>query len=115
MKILVVGGGAREHTLVWKLAQSPSVKDIYAAPGNAGTAQIARNLDISPSDIEGLAGAAREKRIDLVVVGHRYMVCFENSMCGGFVDHGFHGGGIGTDVGNPLSILVPWPPLLDCP
>ncbi|TET76485.1 MAG: phosphoribosylamine--glycine ligase, partial [Candidatus Cloacimonadota bacterium] len=54
MKILVVGGGAREHTLVWKLAQSPRVKEIYVAPGNAGTAQIAHNLEISPTDIESL-------------------------------------------------------------
>ncbi|MFC2024914.1 phosphoribosylamine--glycine ligase [Chloroflexota bacterium] len=69
MKILVVGGGAREHTLVWKLAQSPKVKEIYAAPGNAGTAQIAQNLDISPGDIEGLANIAQEKGTDLVVVG----------------------------------------------
>ena len=69
MKILVVGGGAREHTLVWKLAQSPRVKEIYAAPGNAGTAQIARNLSIDPSDIEQLAGVAEKDGIDLVVVG----------------------------------------------
>jgi len=48
LKILVVGGGAREHTLVWKLAQSPKVEEIYVAPGNAGTAQIAQNLDINP-------------------------------------------------------------------
>jgi len=69
IKILVVGGGAREHTLVWKLAQSPRVNEIYAAPGNSGTAQIARNLNISPTDIESLAKAAQEKGIELVVVG----------------------------------------------
>jgi len=69
LKILVVGGGAREHTLTWKLTQSPKVTEIYVAPGNAGTAQIAHNLDISPSNIEGLAETAREKRIELVVVG----------------------------------------------
>jgi len=55
LKILVVGGGAREHTLAWKLAQSPKVKEIYAAPGNAGTAQIAANLNLKADDIEGLA------------------------------------------------------------
>lgn len=65
----MVGGGAREHTLVWKLAQSPKVKEIYVAPGNAGTAQIAYNLDISPTDIEGLAKAAQEKAVELIVVG----------------------------------------------
>lgn len=69
MRILVVGGGAREHTLVWKLAQSPKVKEIYAAPGNAGTAQIAQNLAISPTDIDSLVRVAREERIDLTVVG----------------------------------------------
>jgi len=69
LKILVVGGGAREHTLVWKLAQSPKVKEIYVAPGNAGTAQIAHTLDISPTDIESLVRAAEENRIELTVVG----------------------------------------------
>ena len=69
MKILVIGGGAREHTLVWKLAQSPKVKQIYVAPGNAGTAQITRNLDISPSNIEGLAKIAHGEGIELVIVG----------------------------------------------
>ncbi|MFC1939511.1 phosphoribosylamine--glycine ligase, partial [Chloroflexota bacterium] len=58
-----------EHTLVWKLAQSPRVEEIYAAPGNAGTAQLAHNLDISPTDIGSLVKAARDKRIDLTVVG----------------------------------------------
>ncbi len=81
MKVLVVGGGAREHTLVWKLAQSPKVKEIFAAPGNAGTAQIARNLDISPTDKEALAKAAREKGIELAVVGP------EAPMAEGIVDH----------------------------
>jgi phosphoribosylamine--glycine ligase len=69
LKILVVGGGAREHTLVWKLAQSPKVREICVAPGNAGTAKIANNLDISANDIESLAKAAQEKEIELVVVG----------------------------------------------
>jgi phosphoribosylamine--glycine ligase len=69
IKILVIGGGGREHTLVWKLAQSPKVKEIYAAPGNAGTAKIARNLDIKPNDIEALAKTAADEKIDLTVVG----------------------------------------------
>ncbi len=81
MKVLVVGGGAREHTLVWKLAQSPKVKEIFAAPGNAGTAQIFRNLDISPTDKEALAKAALEKGIELAVVGP------EAPMAEGIVDH----------------------------
>jgi len=69
LKVLVIGGGAREHTLAWKLAQSPNVEDIYVAPGNAGTGLIAKNLDIEPADLEPLARAARERRIDLTVVG----------------------------------------------
>jgi phosphoribosylamine--glycine ligase len=64
-----VGSGAREHTLVWKLAESPKAKEIYAAPGNAGTAKIARNLDIKAEDIEGLLKAAKENSIDLTVIG----------------------------------------------
>ena len=69
LKVLVVGNGAREHTLVWKLAQSSQVADIYVAPGNAGTGRIATNLDIKPNDLEGLASAAKSRNIDLVVVG----------------------------------------------
>ena len=69
MKVMVVGGGAREHTLVWKLSRSKRVKEIYVALGNAGTAQIAKNLDISPTNLDALAGAAKENKIDLVVVG----------------------------------------------
>jgi len=69
LKVLVVGGGGREHTLVWKLAQSPKVGEIYAAPGNAGTALIGRNLSIAASDIGALAEAAELYGIDLVVVG----------------------------------------------
>ena len=73
--------------MVWKLAQSPKVKEIYAAPGNAGTAQIARNLDISAGDITGLAKTAREKSIELVIVGP------EAPLADGIVDH-FQGIGI---------------------
>ncbi len=69
MKILVVGGGGREHALVWKLARSPRVSQVYAAPGNAGTAAVACNLPLRDTDVDGLAGAVREHGIDLVVVG----------------------------------------------
>ncbi|MFH1662998.1 MAG: phosphoribosylamine--glycine ligase [Chloroflexota bacterium] len=69
MKILVVGGGAREHTIVWKLSRSPKVKEIFVAPGNAGTARLAHNLDISPTDIQTLVNTAIENKIDLTVVG----------------------------------------------
>ena len=93
----MVGGGAREHTLVWKLAQSPKVNEIYAAPGNAGTAQITRNLDIKPSDIESLAKIAQEKGIDLVVVGP------EAPLAGGIVNH-FHG--IGIPIFGPTKLAT---------
>jgi len=66
---MIIGGGAREHALAWKITQNPKVKELYAAPGNAGTASIARNLNIRPDDIEALAGAARDIGIDLTVVG----------------------------------------------
>ena len=69
LKVLVIGGGAREHTLAWKLAQSPNVEEIYIAPGNAGTGFIAKNLDIKPAELESLTRAALERRIDLTVVG----------------------------------------------
>ncbi len=66
---MVIGGGAREHTLVWKLSQSSDVGEIYVTPGNAGTGLIANNLDIKPAELEPLAQAAQERRIDLTVVG----------------------------------------------
>jgi len=69
VKVLVVGSGAREHTLVWALARSPRVNELYAAPGNAGTAQLAQNLDVKAEDTDGLLKTARELRIDLTVVG----------------------------------------------
>ncbi|MCL0084275.1 phosphoribosylamine--glycine ligase [Dehalococcoidia bacterium] len=69
MRILVIGSGGREHALVWKLAQSPRVRDIYAAPGNGGTAELAHNLDISPTDIESLIKVACDRGIDLAVIG----------------------------------------------
>lgn len=69
MKLMVIGGGAREHALVWKLSQSKKVKEIFVAPGNAGTAQIAENLDLSATDLDGICSAAKDNRIDLVVVG----------------------------------------------
>jgi len=69
MRVLVVGGGGREHAIAWKLSQSPKLRELFVAPGNAGTAQFARNLPIRANDLAGIARAAREHRIDLVVVG----------------------------------------------
>lgn len=69
MRVLIVGGGGREHALAWKLAQSPLCEAVFAAPGNAGTAELGENLKIHDSDIDGICAAAAERRIDLVVVG----------------------------------------------
>lgn len=69
LKLLVVGSGAREHTLVWKLSQSSLVAQIYATPGNAGTSLLAENLDVKPNDLGALAQAAQGRDIDLTVVG----------------------------------------------
>ena len=69
MKILVVGGGGREHTMVWKISKSPLVDKIYCAPGNAGTAELAESVPINAEDIDALAAFAGENKIDLTVVG----------------------------------------------
>ncbi len=69
MRVLVVGGGARDHALVWKAAQSGEVTRLFAAPGNAGTLSLSTSLPIPAEDIEGLAAAAREHAIDLTIVG----------------------------------------------
>ena len=69
MKVLVIGGGGREHALVWKLSQSPRVKEIYCAPGNGGISRIARCLPIGATDLEELARFGKDEAIDLTVVG----------------------------------------------
>jgi len=78
MKILVIGGGGREHALCWKLRQSPRVTELYCAPGNAGTEMLGRNVPVT--DPEGLARFAQEERIELTVVGP------DDALAGGIVD-----------------------------
>ena len=68
MRVLVVGNGAREHALAWRISRSPSLSRLWVAPGNYGTSRIARNLNVG-SGIEALTSAARELAADLVVVG----------------------------------------------
>ncbi|MSQ11062.1 MAG: phosphoribosylamine--glycine ligase [Dehalococcoidia bacterium] len=80
MNVLVVGSGAREHAIVSKVLGSSRVRDVYVAPGNAGTAMIARNLRVQADDIEGLHRAALENHIDLTIVGP------ENTLAAGIVD-----------------------------
>ncbi len=69
MRILVVGGGGREHALVWKIGQSPLAEKVFCAPGNPGTARLAENVAIAADDVEALSRWALENRIDFVVVG----------------------------------------------
>lgn len=80
MKILVVGSGGREHAIVWKLAQSPKAEKIYCAPGNGGIAEYAECVDIGAMEFEKLAAFAKEKEIDLTVVG------MDDPLVGGIVD-----------------------------
>jgi len=83
MKVLIVGGGGREHALAWAVARSAEVEKVYVAPGNAGTATEPRceNVAISANDSEGLLGFAREHGIDLTIVGP------EDPLVAGIVDH----------------------------
>lgn len=69
MKILIIGGGGREHAIAWKLNNEINVKKIYCAPGNAGISQIAECLNINDSDIEKLLQFAKQEQIDLTIVG----------------------------------------------
>ncbi|MGE0684902.1 MAG: phosphoribosylamine--glycine ligase [Candidatus Binatia bacterium] len=69
MKILVIGGGGREHALVWKIRQSPRVTQVYCAPGNAGIGELAELVAIAPDNLPGLLQFAQHERIDLTVVG----------------------------------------------
>jgi len=69
MKVLLIGSGGREHALAWKLAQSPALTKLYAAPGNPGIAQLAECVDLDPSHIESIVAFARDENVGLVVVG----------------------------------------------
>ena len=80
MKILIVGGGGREHALAWKIAKSPRVDKIYCAPGNAGIAALAECVPIGAMEFERLADFAAEKQIDLTVIG------MDDPLAGGIVD-----------------------------
>ncbi len=69
MNILVIGSGGREHAIIWKLRQSPLVKGLFCAPGNAGIAPLARLISLKPTDIQGLIRFVKENNVDLTVVG----------------------------------------------
>jgi phosphoribosylamine--glycine ligase len=69
MNVLLIGSGGREHAMAWKMAQSPLLTKLFIAPGNPGTALLGENIPVSALDLEGVVAAAREKEIDLIVVG----------------------------------------------
>ena len=80
MRVLVVGSGGREHAIAWKIKQSPLLKELFVAPGNAGTAAIAQNVAFSVSENEKLAEFAIENAIDLTIVGP------DNALANGMVN-----------------------------
>ena len=80
MKILIVGSGGREHAIAWKIAQSPKAEKIYCTPGNAGIEEYAECVPIGAMEFERLAAFAKEKEIDLTVVG------MDDPLVGGIVD-----------------------------
>ncbi len=80
MNVLLVGGGGREHALAWKVRQSPRVKTIYCAPGNAGILQIAEPVPVAPDDLRGLAAFARQHDVQLTIIGP------ETPLCAGIVN-----------------------------
>ena len=80
MKILIVGSGGREHAIAWKVSQSPLAEKIYCAPGNAGIAEVAECVDIGAMEFDRLAAFAKEKGIDLTIIG------MDDPLVGGIVD-----------------------------
>ena len=80
MKVLIVGSGGREHAIAWKVARSPRVEKIYCAPGNAGIEEYAECVNIGAMEFEKLAAFAKEKEIDLTVIG------MDDPLVGGVVD-----------------------------
>jgi phosphoribosylamine---glycine ligase len=87
MKVLIIGSGGREHALAWKLSQSPRVRQIFVAPGNAGTCNLGQNVAIKASELDRLLSFARGESIDLTVVGP------DDALAAGIVDL-FEGAGL---------------------
>lgn len=81
MKVLIIGGGGREHAIAWKISQSKGVQSIFCIPGNGGISEIADCVDINLQDLDGLVKFAKREHIDLVVVGP------ENPLAIGIVDY----------------------------
>src|SRR5688572_13113796 len=81
MKVLLIGSGGREHALAWKLAESPRVTALYVAPGNAGTAPLAENVQLDPLKFGQVEKFVRDQKIGLVVIGP------EDPLVAGLADH----------------------------
>lgn len=99
MKVLVVGSGGREHALVWKLQQSPSVEKVYCAPGNAGIAQMAECVPIGVNDFAALIAFAKQENIELTVIGP------EDPLLAGIVD-AFEEAGLKVFGPNRLAAMM---------
>ena len=80
MNVLVLGSGGREHAISWKLVQSPKLSKLFVAPGNAGTSDIAENINVDVNDFEGIKEIVLNNQIDLVIVGP------EDPLVNGIVD-----------------------------
>ncbi len=80
MKVLIVGGGGREHAIAWACAKSPKVDKIWCAPGNAGIAEVAECVNIGPMEFDKLVAFAKEKQVDLTIIG------MDDPLVGGIVD-----------------------------
>ncbi|APA91594.1 phosphoribosylamine--glycine ligase [Myroides sp. ZB35] len=96
MKILLLGSGGREHALAWKMLQSSKCEELFVAPGNAGTAKIAKNIAVNPNDFEAVKKTVLEHKIDMVVVGS------EDPLVKGIVDF-FKG----DDLVNHIPVIGP--------
>ncbi|AJH16739.1 phosphoribosylamine--glycine ligase [Myroides profundi] len=96
MKILLLGSGGREHALAWKMLQSSKCEELFVAPGNAGTAKIAKNIAVNPNDFEAVKKTVLEHKIDMVVVGP------EDPLVKGIVDF-FKG----DDLVNHIPVIGP--------
>jgi phosphoribosylamine--glycine ligase len=96
MKVLLVGGGGREHALAWKISRSPLVTKLFAAPGNAGIASHAELLDIAADNVDALFGFARSNAIDLTVVGPEAPLC--KGLVNRFTEAGLRAFGPGAEA-----------------
>src|SRR5262245_57616491 len=80
MRVLLIGGGGREHALAWKMRQSPRLRKLWCAPGNAGTAEIAENIALDASDSATVVAFCQAQNVDLTVIGP------EDPLCAGLAD-----------------------------